>query len=364
MLRDSPLYIFNPDTEIALASGLDSFTPRKAVLNFERELGLLPALYAEEGSAIWLPYCRAREEVSTLPYHEVAEARGIKVMTREEIKGYTGEIRPWGWNRALARMLVNAGYTGRHIPSAAMLGYIRELASRRTAVNAWSRMAALPAFSEISMADLCPRSFHDHTEALDFAAAWGEGCVVKSPWSSSGRGVFFSSGKSAYMTARRIEETLHAQGHVIIEPLWRKRMDFASEWEARDGKVRFLGFSLFATDEAGHYAGNYVASQKSLLNRITEFTEGKALWQSIELLGSTLQTVIADRYSGPLGVDMLVDDAGRINPCVEINLRNTMGHIALSLHSLTRSEFLFIPGQKVPFPAEYDKDKPHRMLGI
>ena len=34
-------------------------------------------------------------------------------------------------------------------------------------------------------------------------------------------------------------------------------------------------------------------------------------------------------YVGPIGVDMLVGADGRINPCVELNWRMTMGHVAL-----------------------------------
>jgi hypothetical protein len=44
-------------------------------------------------------------------------------------------------------------------------------------------------------------------------------------------------------------------------------------------------------------------------------------------------------YQGPFGVDMMVvarDDCNgfMLHPCVEINLRRTMGHVALSLSNL------------------------------
>jgi len=42
------------------------------------------------------------------------------------------------------------------------------------------------------------------------------------------------------------------------------------------------------------------------------------------------------QYVGPLGVDMMIvaqenHDGFFLHPCVEINLRRTMGHVALSL---------------------------------
>ena len=42
------------------------------------------------------------------------------------------------------------------------------------------------------------------------------------------------------------------------------------------------------------------------------------------------------RYTGPFGVDMMIVTSDRqegflLHPCVEINLRRTMGHVALSI---------------------------------
>ena len=42
-----------------------------------------------------------------------------------------------------------------------------------------------------------------------------------------------------------------------------------------------------------------------------------------------IQNVLTDGYEGPLGIDMLVTSQGIIHPCVEINLRNTMGSILI-----------------------------------
>ena len=36
-------------------------------------------------------------------------------------------------------------------------------------------------------------------------------------------------------------------------------------------------------------------------------------------------------YEGPVGVDMMVLHDRMIHPCVEINLRRTMGHVALNI---------------------------------
>ena len=51
-------------------------------------------------------------------------------------------------------------------------------------------------------------------------------------------------------------------------------------------------------------------------------------------VATVLQPLMAGHYVGPFGVDMMVlSDRGngfKIHPCVELNLRRTMGHVALS----------------------------------
>ena len=49
------LHIFNPDTDYALASDSENYTPPVSILAIKRSLSLLPALYAERGDAILLP---------------------------------------------------------------------------------------------------------------------------------------------------------------------------------------------------------------------------------------------------------------------------------------------------------------------
>ena len=49
-----------------------------------------------------------------------------------------------------------------------------------------------------------------------------------------------------------------------------------------------------------------------------------------------IPTMLHPHYAGPLGIDMMVvsrhDQQGfLLHPCVEINLRRTMGHVALAL---------------------------------
>ena len=44
-----------------------------------------------------------------------------------------------------------------------------------------------------------------------------------------------------------------------------------------------------------------------------------------------MSSALKDVYTGPFGVDMMILNNGYIHPCVELNLRQTMGHVALAL---------------------------------
>ena len=47
---------------------------------------------------------------------------------------------------------------------------------------------------------------------------------------------------------------------------------------------------------------------------------------------------MAPFYDGPLGIDMLVTSERNIHPCVEINLRDTMGRVAIDIQQRIISE--------------------------
>ena len=59
-----------------------------------------------------------------------------------------------------------------------------------------------------------------------------------------------------------------------------------------------------------------------------------------QLICKLATELLADQYQGPFGVDMMVvapptgsssDTRFLLHPCVELNLRRTMGHVALAL---------------------------------
>ena len=110
-----------------------------------------------------------------------------------------------------------------------------------------------------------------------------------------------------------------------------------------DGTVRYLGLSLFDTRN-GAYTGNIIASEEDKLDMISHYVPASSIIDVREKLITALTDVFTSHaspqsshsYTGPFGVDMMIlsrpDGQGfSIHPCVEINLRRTMGHVALAI---------------------------------
>jgi hypothetical protein len=110
-------------------------------------------------------------------------------------------------------------------------------------------------------------------------------------------------------------------------------MEFQSDG---NGNIRFNGLAVFSTHSTGAYCGNLLGSQSDLEKHLTAFIPAAHLRAVQETVASILAEEFGSVYRGYLGVDMLVyrkDNIFAIHPFIEINLRNTMGLVALQLSS-------------------------------
>jgi len=120
----------------------------------------------------------------------------------------------------------------------------------------------------------------------------------------------------------------------MAEPFYDKVKDFGMEFKcSSEGKVNYLGLSLFHTAN-GAYTGNLLATEKVKQDILSHYISIDLLHSVIEKICQLSAVIFKGRYVGPFGVDMMVvrgTDGCLLHPCVEINLRRTMGHVALSL---------------------------------
>lgn len=236
--------------------------------------------------------------------------------------GVITQAAPWGWSLDARRQFMAAGVDATVLPSDSEIEQIRSLSHRRSAI----KLLQLVGYDGVM-----PVCTDDAREAMKFIAENGS-CFVKSPWSGSGRGVFNTSGLGEDALKLRLEGIIHRQGSVIVEKGLDKVADFAALFNASSDGVEFCGLSFFSTEPRGMYMGNLVAPQHIIESRIAALTGENELAQAVEAVRKSLGSVIADGYRGPLGVDMMAHSCGvatAIMPCIEINLRMTMGFVAM-----------------------------------
>ncbi|MCM1005848.1 MAG: hypothetical protein NC402_06095 [Prevotella sp.] len=332
-------YIFNPDNEMALATSGCSYTPPRKISDYIRQLSLLPSIYALPDSQILVP--SDISDISLLPYYDVLKAKGMKIVS--ECTDKDAVPIPWGWSACLKTRLLKAGFSEANMPTDKNIQDIRELSHRSLTGKVYEYFK----FDEVlySRRPVCVHTLEEATENSNGFKRLGKEFVAKLPRSSSGRGVIFNP------TEYTMGQMLSRQGSLMIEPRWNKTIDFATEWNITGGKARFVGFSLFNCDNHAQYSGNVVASQQYIKEYILQHCNTDELQQAMLILKSALENLVADKYTGPLGVDMLCDISGKINPCVEVNVRMTMGHVALKLHEQyckQNKSFIFYPGKDLP----------------
>ena len=162
------------------------------------------------------------------------------------------------------------------------------------------------------------------------------GCYLKMPWSGSGKGIYRVIDPTGdNHVPRWIEGALKRQGSLLCEVGLDRLQDFAIECMCRDGHTILMGYSVFDSDFHSQFGSGRVAPMEDLhqflLERYPDFDP---------VIGQVLMAIddiIAPHYVGPVGIDMMLywDENGRIalNPCVEVNLRMTMGMVTAAMGS-------------------------------
>lgn len=337
------VFIFNPETDYALASFSPSYTPPPKVTEVRRRLALSPLAFASPGDILLLmdPPADGMQDAPR-------ESEGERIIPPDRIRDVMKEIgrtpsgfrfQPWGWNPAVKRWLARNGAPESLLPSEEYLDYLRRLSHRRTTISfnlILNELLAKAGFGDIHQSPI--------PAELDSVSAVGEWlhcnapAFLKAPWSSSGRGIFFADGSDNAKALQWSGGIIRKQGAVMAEKAADKAIDFASEWHVSQGKARFLGMSLFEASPRGHYISNFQASDEEIISRVRTQTPDFSL-EFIEAQRTALERVAAG-YDGFAGIDMLAARDGAVRGCVEINFRMTMGMAALPCHAINLKEIL------------------------
>ena len=319
------VYLFNPEHDLALAHGAHNYTAPPFARQLRHDLRLLPAWVAPAGAFIavlddapldedrvWLSDHHL--DVTPVALSQIADLRPCRV-------------HPWGWDAALRYQLLQAGILPEYLPSDEQLDCIRRLSHRRTSIAIHQALGET--FSP------CPVELSTQEEVVAFMNQH-PGCYLKMPWSGSGKGIYrVIDPQDDHHVPRWIEGALKRQSSLLCEVGLDLLQDFAIECVCRDGITQFAGYSVFDSDFHSQFGTGIVAPMEELHEMLT------GLYPDLDsVIGQMLVVIndlIAPHYNGPLGIDMMLyrDDKGRIviNPCVEVNLRMTMGMITAAMGS-------------------------------
>lgn len=319
---DKTLHIFNPGHDLALAADIDNFTPPHAARALRGSLDYIPALWAKDGDVVLVDYAPHARRAFTRVSQQVAKYRPwhepeVEFVEERDLHNiHVDSIDPWGWDRSLSYSLRRCGVDERLLPDADTLRQVRDESHRRTAKQLLGHVGISEAFECSTL-----NNIHDLIYKYNKV-------VVKAPWSSSGRGIRFLNDTLDEHTLGWLRNTIAQQGSVMVEPLYNKVLDFGMEFQrCGDGTVAYMGLSLFQTIN-GAYTGNLLA---------TEAVKREILSQYIDLADLDTFTTAACEYLGrqltyvgPFGIDMMALEGRRL-ALAEINLRRTMGHVALAI---------------------------------
>lgn len=338
------LYIFNPEHDIALATNVARFTPPHAGRQLRADLGFLPALWAKDGDMVLVDDVEAALEAVRPLRRWTADVLFVP-LSAAPLSPQPVAVEPWGWDQGVAEQLRLLGL--HHLqPAPDVLSAIRTLSSRQ-----WAASHLLPALVSLGEGMTGQATYLDTPSSL---SQLPYPCVLKAPWSSSGRGVrYFLQPSHWQHNAAWAHNVIERQGGILLEPYYNKVKDFGMEFEALpDGQVVYRGLSLFHTVR-GAYAGSLIATEQAKRNLLLRYIDASRLDAVRDAICRIMAAALHGIYSGPFGVDMMVVAASQptpqaplnpselfsttsqahflLHPCVELNLRRTMGHVALSI---------------------------------
>jgi len=253
-------------------------------------------------------------------------------------------LLPWGWSPAAHKLLEplkeSCSEEFKLSPVFNWKTEYREIYSKKFALDILQKfISGINSNSLYLPEKLIPEVCTTKTEIEALLQKWDK-IMVKAPWSSSGRGLQPVTKTPVHTKVwEKILGIINDQGCVITESFLNKILDFSFQFKIINGKIEFLGISIFIADKKGQYQGNYLNGlPQNIGSEIVEFQK-KAISEILDPLVNILESSeLAKNYEGNFGVDTLVfsdeNNNLKINPCLEINIRQNMGLLSLHLEKL------------------------------
>ena len=274
------LYIFNPDTDLALANGKGNYTPTQKVRQMINDLALLPLWFAKSGSYVLADQASNHDFLEEMNKLFKLDVELLTVSKLGSLKGSI-EICPWGWNQSFRNMLGRAGIDPNNLPDDVELEAHRQLSQRKVVGELLQLFENEPDFCGFS---------HNLTNTKECDLFFNQmkdrgGVVFKEPWSSSGKGLLWCRDEFNVRDRNWCKRVIGDEGYVTAMPINNKVQDFAMEFYVGEATVSFLGYSLFNTDHKGFYKGNALLSNEEIERLLTKYVPKTLLDRTLKMVG-------------------------------------------------------------------------------
>lgn len=349
----SNLYYFNPTCEYAVANGNASWQPNRLLQKMESDLDTLPMFFGQANDYVLvntIPSVEFQDSLKQLNFKLPNFIEWQKALSDSTFQHKKWErILPWGWSPAAHKRMQpfknNSSVEFKASPIFEWKPQYGNFYSKKFGLNILrSLLKKFPKDVYIDF-EYTAKIVMQKTEFELLLKKWGR-LMVKAPWSSSGRGLQPVTKTPVHEKVwEKLLGIINEQGYAIVEPYLNKVLDIAFQFEILHGKVRFLGISNFTTDSKGQYLGNHLNGlPPGVPTDVKLFVENHTSDIIESLILVIGKSSLIKNYEGNFGVDALIyrnnNDILKINPCLEINLRQNMGLLALQL------EKLLAPGRK------------------
>lgn len=315
------LYLFNPENDMALASGSPFYMTPSSIKKMAKDLSTLPVWYAPAGSGVLL------EDMEQVKWMEKEYGDMLDVDWVNELNPIYNKVCPWGWSPSLLHRLKECGFGENSMIPESRMRDIRQLSGRHTSVEMLPRLRV-----DGTIGESCLLTSLEHVKVF---LSEREGVLLKSLWSGSGKGIRMVKGELDYSLSGWLKRIISTHGAVEAEPFYDKVVDFAMEFFSNGIDVEFVGYSLFETDKRGIYKGNLLMSDEDIESRLQTYLPAEVLCSVKERCLHELGKLLHASYVGYLGIDMMVcrkEGHYLLHPCVEINLRMNMGVVSRLLY--------------------------------
>jgi len=346
------IYYYNPTCELAVANGSENFQATALLRKFEYDLDILPAILGLPNDIILvqkMPFQQFKDELINAGF-EISKPLLLNVSLDDPsfVAIPKGFLSPWGWSPAVHKLLAplkpSCSDKLHQSPIAQWKSVHRELYSRKQGCELLKTIVTNSDYNWMLPSEELPVICTTHHEIIDLQNRWGR-VVVKSPWSSSGRGLqILYQGEYNQSNRQVISGFLNQQKYVVVSPWHNKKFDFSLQFFSNgDGSIEFRGLSSFITDKSGRYVGSYIEEIPGNLNQgVKDFLEEHVDAIQQLLFKALTESPYSTEYYGWIGVDLIVYDSEgfgnlrsqeqlMIHPCLEVNCRYTMGSISLAL---------------------------------